>query len=74
LAGSQSVPWEAVTALVVASSAVSTFAVFVISALIDRKLAGFLQDLDDTFVRRELADERHVDHGRRIDALERKTA
>lgn len=65
-------PWEAVTAITVASTAVSGFAIWIISAIVERKLASFLSKLDRTFSHKEIAEERHGDVTRRLDALERR--
>lgn len=65
-------PWEAVTAITVASTAISGSAIWIISAIVERKLASFLTRLDGTFSRREVNDERHVDITRRLEALERR--
>lgn len=63
-----SVNWQTVASIVGIVSAIVVAGSFVVRAIIREELAR----LDAKFMSRELADERHSDHGRRIDALEKR--
>ena len=64
----QSVNWQTVASIVGIVSAIVVAGSFAVRAIIREELAA----LDQKYMSRELSDERHADHGRRIEALEKR--
>jgi hypothetical protein len=65
-----SVNWQTVASIVGIVSAIVVAGSFVVRAMIREELSA----LDQKYMSKELGDERHTDHGRRIEALEKRPA
>lgn len=68
------IDWTTAAAIVTVLAGLGAVMIWAMDARLDRRLSGFLESIGGVYMRKDVADERHADHGRRIENLERVTS